>query len=829
MVVNIRLILGSFGRDRTKTCHTEIFLGSVEPRKGNKSMLAEGMVADVERYDLFLDVFFKDLRFEGKLFITFESGEDVVLDSVGLLVSNVSSNGKTFDFEEKGDSLLVRSGHFKGRLEIRYSGSIPDDLVGIYRAPYDETYVVTTDFEPANARRLLPCVDQPACKAEFKLTVRIDRELDAISNTPIESVKMENGKKVVTFQVTPKMSTYLLYLGIGRFQEIKQKLGNIDVLVAGTPGKAHNGEFALDVAKKSLDFYETYFGIPFMLPKLHLIGVPEFAAGAMENWGAVTFRETALYVDQNSSFGTKKGVARIVSHELAHQWFGNLVTMKWWNDLWLNESFATLMGYKVLDTTFPKWNSWHDFLTNETSLSMNMDSLMNTHAIEANVKSPSDIQQIFDAITYGKGASILRMIEAYTGVEDFRKGVQNYLERYKFSNATGIDLWNSLDESSGREVARIMTEWIGKPGHPVVSVTIDQGRIILRQERFLLSGNHEKKTIWPIPITMKINGQSRRLLLNKEEETINFENLKSLQLNPDRTGFYRVQYKELGDVVLENEPSAVDRWGMVFDAIAFLLAGKISFADYLAFIKRYLKEQDYLPAREVSDQLASLHSILGSKIIDVSRQFHRAQLGLLEDKVDETSSMMRGIVSARLAVVDEDFAAKLGSRFANYGGVEPDMKQAVAIGYARAYGNFEAIAKKYSESTSNEEKVRLLVSMATFKEPKLISQSLELAEKGEIKRQDQIILIEAVTRNPAAKDTAWAWIKFNMSRLRETYEGTGTLSRFFQSCIPILGIGRVEEVERYFVENTVPEAENGIRAGLERLRVNQKFANSVLL
>ena len=191
--------------------------------------------------------------------------------------------------------------------------------------------------------------------------------------------------------------------------------------------------------------------------------------------------------------------------------------------------------------------------------------------------------------------------------------------------------------------------------------------------------------------------------------------------------------------------------------------------------------------------------------------------------------MMRGIVSARLATVDEDFAAKLGSRFANYGEVEPDMKQAVAIGYARAYGNFENIAKKYSESTSNEEKVRLLVSMASFEEPKLVSQSLELAEKGEIKRQDQIILIEAATRNPAAKDTAWAWIKLNMSRLRETYEGTGTLSRFFQSCIPILGIGRVEEVERYFCENMVPEAKNGIRAGLERLRVYQKFANGVLL
>jgi len=784
------------------------------------------MIIHVERYDAFLDVSFRDLRFEGKLLATLESNEDIVLDSVGLQISNVSGNGRTFRFEQKGDNLGVKSGPFKGKLEVHYSGKIPDTLAGIYKAPYDSTYIITTDFEAANARRLLPCVDHPECKAEFKLTVRIDKDLDAISNTPVESVKMEDGKKVVSFQRTPRMSTYLLYLGIGRFEEIKERLGKIDVIVAGTPGKARNGEFALQVAKKSLEYYQSYFGTPYVLPKLHLIGVPEFAAGAMENWGAVTFREAALYVDKNSSFATRKSVAQIISHELAHQWFGNLVTMKWWNDLWLNESFATLMSYKVVDAAFPGWNAWQDFLIDETSPAMSMDSLRNTHPIEADVKSPDDIQQIFDAITYGKGASILRMIEAYTGLDEFRKGVQKYLERYRFSNAAGIDLWNSLDECSGRPVARIMTEWIGKPGYPVVTAIVDRGKIVLRQERFFLSGEQEK-AIWPIPIIMKVNDQSKRLLLDKEEETINAENVKSLQLNSDRTGFYRVHYKGLDDLVWAAKPSAPDRWGIAFDAIAFLLAGRMSFADYLTLVKRYSNDRDYLPAREISDQLGFLYSIVESRIAEVSRDFHKSQLAALENRTDEISSMMRGIVSVRLAMIDDDYAAKLGSRFDKYETVEPDMKQAVAVGYARSSGNFEPIVKKYRESTSDEEKERLLVSMTTFKEPLQLSRLFELVKEGEVKKQDQITLVSATTRNPHARDVAWAWIKSSMSHLREIYEGTGDISRLMQSCIPILGIGRVEEVERYFEENRVPEAQSGINAGLEKLKIYQRLVNNI--
>jgi tricorn protease interacting factor F2/3 len=370
-----------------------------------------------------------------------------------------------------------------------------------------------------------------------------------------------------------------------------------------------------------------------------------------------------------------------------------------------------------------------------------------------------------------------------------------------------------------------MTEWIGKPGHPVVTVIVDRGKIVLRQERFFLSGEQEK-AIWPIPIIMKVNDQSKRLLLDKEEETINAENVKSVQLNSDRTGFYRVHYKGLYDLVWAAKPSAPDRWGIAFDAIAFLLAGRMSFADYLKLVKRYSNEQDYLPAREVSDQLAFLYTILGPRIVEVSRDFHRSQLAVLEKKADEIGSMMRGIISVRLAVIDDDYAAKLGSRFDKYETVEPDMKEAVAVGYARACGNFEPIVKRYRESTSDEEKERLLVSMTTFKEPRLLSKLLEMAQGGEVKKQDQMTLISGTARNPHARDAAWTWIKSSMSHLREVYEGTGDLSRLLQSCIPILGIGRIEEVERYFNENRVPEAQNGINAGLEKLKIYQRLVNT---
>ena len=783
-------------------------------------------VIDVKCYDLFLDLDFKNFKFEGRVLIELESKEDVVLDSIGLSVLNVRSDGRPLQFEQSEESLVVKTGPFKGALEVEYSGSISDALVGIYRAPYSNTYMVTTQFEAAHARRMFPCVDHPGYKAEFKLNLRIDRELDAISNMPVESIKIEGDKKLVSFQSTPRMSTYLLYLGVGKFEEIKSRVGDVDMIMAATPGEASKGEFALEVTRGSMEFYESYFGMPYMLPKVHLVMVPGFAEGAMENWGAIAFRETALYVDESSGVRARKRVATVVAHELSHLWFGDLVTMKWWDDLWLNESFATLMGHKAVDTLYPQWKVWKDFLRTETSRAMVRDSLRNTHPIETAVRSPTEIEQIFDEISYGKGASVLRMIEAYLGADEFREGIRNYLTRYKFSNATGEDLWSSLEESSGKRVRMILGEWMGKPGYPVVTAMMSGGKLVLRQERFLLSGAPEKD-VWPIPVTMKLDGECKTLLLNKEEEVIDIRGARSLRLNADHTGFYRVYYRGLHDLVWRSELSAFDRWGIIFDALAFLIAGNMSFNEYLSLVGRYYSEQDYLPAYEVSEQLALLYSIMPSRVAEISREFHLSQLKILGEKADENSSMLRGIMAARLAMVDEGYAKELGSRFHDYDEIEPDMKEAVAIAYARACSNFDEIVKKYRESRSDEERIRLLSSMMSFKETSQVALSLGLALSGRVKRQDIGTMLLAAIGNPDARDTAWMWVKTNMGRLRELYEGTGRLSRILLSIIPVLGIGRVEEVKNYFEENRIPEAENGIVAALEKLEIYDRAVKNM--
>ncbi len=567
-----------------------------------------------------------------------------------------------------------------------------------------------------------------------------------------------------------------------------------------------------------MGFFQSYFGLPYSLPKIHFITVPEFAAGAMENWGAVTFRESMLHIDENSSVITKKRVSDAVAHELAHMWFGNLVTMKWWNDLWLNESFATFMSFKAIDSIYPEWEPWHDFLIDRASGAYARDSLTNTHPIDVNIVSPSDINQIFDAISYGKGACMMRMLEAYIGDESFRKGINYYLKSFKFSNATGEDLWNSLEKISGKQIKRVMNEWIKKPGYPLITAKMDGNKIILKQERFLLSGA-SRKDVWPTPITLILDGEKQRLLLDKEESAIDLKDVKSVKLNIDQTGFYRVHYKGLYDLVWKSELSALDRWGIIFDAIAFLMAGKMSLKEYFGLVRKYYGEREYLPVREVSDQLLLLYLLMPSKVDETLREFHKQQLSMLEGKDDENSSMLRGIIASRLAIADEIYAKELGSRFRDYQSVEPNMKQAVAVAYARVYGDFEGIVKKYRERVSDEECIRLINSMMSFKEPSLVALSLGFALSGEVKRQDVMSMVLATKTNPNARDVAWLWLKMNIDGLKKIYHGTGMLSRILLSILPILGLKKVEEVKSFFEQNEIPEADIGIKAGLEKLYI----------
>ncbi len=779
----------------------------------------------VRFYDLFLDLDFKNLKFEGKVTIDLDSEGDVQLDALGLEVTRIVSNSQQLEYSQEDEGLTVRTGPFSGELEIHYRGNVSEKLVGLYKAPYGDSYILSTQFEAAQARRLLPCLDHPAYKAEFQLTVRTDKELSVLSNMPAASTRVEGEKQTVTFPKTPRMSTYLLYLGVGKFEESSSTQGPTDIQVAVTPGKADKTSFALEIAKESIRWYEDYFGSAYQLPKLHLVGVPEFAHGAMENWGAITFREVYMLVDQNTSVRIKKLVAEVIAHEVAHQWFGNLVTMKWWDDLWLNESFATFMAYKVVDSLFPQWNVWQDFLRVDTSAGMSRDSLHSTHPIEVSVHHPSEIEQIFDEISYSKGASVLRMIEAYAGPDGFRKGVRSYLEKYKFANATGNDLWTALEEFSGAQVKRIMNEWVKLPGYPVVTVAFRDGKLVLRQERFLLSGPGEKGT-WPIPITMKINGKQEKLLLGEETSLPLPSGLQSLKLNVDQTGFYRVHYNDLYDKVWQSRPSALDRFGIVSDAFAFTVAGKMHFQEYLGLLSQFLGEKEYLPAYELSDQLAVLYS-LSERVDETSGRFHRSQLGLLAGRADESSTVLRGIVAYRLALVDMDYARELSARYGEYEEVEPDMRQAVAVAYARSTGNLHAIIEKYRKSSSDEEKVRLLTALVSFRDPVLLEKGLDFVKSDEVKRQDTASVVFASLRNPQGRDTMWKWLRQNHDWLNKLYEGTGVVSRLLRELIPFAGIGRVNEVEEFLTRTQVPGAEKGVEGGLEKLQIYNRLVERI--
>src|SRR2546429_988495 len=788
---------------------------------------SEKNVQEVREYDLFLDVDFSGLKYTGKVVVDLESLGDVSLDAVGQEISNVKSGGSKVPFKHSGKVLEIQTGKFSGPLEVDFKGRVSDNFTGLYKASYGDGYILSTHLEAVQARKVLPCVDHPAFKAVFKVRVRTDADLSVISNMPIESETRQGEKKTVMFKKTPKMSTYLLYLGVGKFVQEKNRHGKTELYTAyaARPSGAIKTEFSFEAAKKALDFYETYFGLPYTLPKLHQIAVPEFAYGAMENWGAITYREIRLHVDKDTSVMAKKSVAHVIAHEIAHMWFGDLVTMKWWDDLWLNESFATFMDFKSTDRAYSEWKVWQDFVRTSTSGAMGRDALTKTHPIMAKVHDPEEIEELFDEISYGKGASILRMIEAYIGPENFKNGVRQYLEKFRYGNASGHDLWSSLQEASGTDVSRIMEGWISQEGFPVVKASLADGRLTLEQERFLLTGGTSKQT-WPIPVTMNVDGKTQSLLLDKKKAEVNLPTTpRSLKLNVDQTGFYVVQYngKELLDLVWKSGLSPLDRWGLISDAKAFLLSGRTSFKEYIKLVEKYQNEEEYLPAVEVSDQLSFLYQIAPSKLIETSRKFHSAGLRIFKSKKDDNSTTLNGIIAARLTLLDDAYARKAGSKFNDLTNVEPDMKRSVVMGYARSSNDYDGLIGRYMKSTTDEERLRYLEGLASFTNPELVAKTLDFALSGKVKRQDVRNVILYATANPDAKTAIWQWFKTNMLRLEEMYSGTAQFSIILREYLSIIGVGRLAEVEKFFSEHKV----TGANIALERLRIYDQLARNI--
>ncbi|CCC81934.1 M1 family metallopeptidase [Thermoproteus tenax] len=772
----------------------------------------------IKRYDLDLRVKFNELAYDGSVLIDVESQEDLSIDAVGLAVRAVEVDGRPVQYKYDGSSIKV-GGPVSGRVRIEFSGKVSEKLFGIYKAPYAGGYIISTQFEPTGARQFIPCVDRPDAKAPFKARVAVDGDYDVIFNTPPLRVYWEGGLKVFEFAETPPMPTYLLYLGIGKFYEARERLGNIELIFA-TPVKERldDGLFALYVAKRSLEFFGSYFSYQYPLPKLHLIHVPEFAAGAMENFGAITGRETALLAGRESSELVKRRVAEVVAHEVAHQWFGDLVTLRWWGDLWLNESFATFLSYKALDAIFPEWSPWHRFLVDETMSSMVRDSLLSTHPVRVPIKSEAEAFEIFDDISYGKGASLLRMLEGYLGEDGLKRGLSLYVARRAYSNASAEDLWSDIEEATGAPVSRIMGAWVNKPGHPVLRV--EGGRV--RQARFTFNG--DIPDAWPIPLVYRRGGEAHSLLV--EGESAPFEWSEGTLLNVDGRGYYRVAYPNwrsaLGAAVNDYE-----RWSVINDAFGLLIQGSVGLEEYLALVEAVRDRPSYLMTASVAAQLGLLYQINPSLVAQTYVDYLRAQAKALEGS--PRLADVKELVATRRALVDEEYAGELAPRIKEYSSLEPGLRQAVANAYAVAGERpFEVLSDLYRSLRSDEDRNRVLSAMLNTRSSGDFARAVDfLLNSGEVKKQD-LHMIAVGARNPHVRDVAFSLIVPNLSSIAERIVGAfgdpGVLSRTLISMIPLVGIGHEEETERAVRGLKIKGIEMGVEASLELLKAYSRVS-----
>jgi puromycin-sensitive aminopeptidase len=787
----------------------------------------------------------------------------VTLHAMGTTLTNPSvsmdkdSETATLDFGE-----TIQPGD--ARLEMAFTGELNDKLMGFYRSEYtsqdgETRYLATTQFEPTDARRAFPCWDEPAKKATFEVTLVFSDEYQAVSNTPVvEEAVPGPGLKSVRFAETPIMSTYLLAFIVGHLVSVEQRAeGGTMVGVWTTPGKEAQASFALDTSVKLLGYFNDYFGIPYPLPKLDHIAIPDFAAGAMENWGAVTYRETALLVDpDNSSAGTRQRVAEVIAHEMAHMWFGDLVTMEWWDDLWLNESFASWMGNKAVDWLFPEWEMWTQFVNMDTNRALSLDGLKNSHPIEQAVKNPAEVSQLFDAISYSKGASVIRMLENFLGEETFRKGLNRYLSGHMYDNARTQDLWSALETESGQPVTAIMDSWVKQMGYPVLQVESErsggQTRLSVTQERFvydrLLGESAPDTEVWRVPISASQAGQDSGItVMEGRQAQLDVPGGTDgwVKLNPLQTGFFRVNYstddwQRLVPPIESLELHATDRLGIQNDAYALSRAGLLPVTQFLSLAQAYRNENDASVWSDLASNLRDIEQLISEDPVHPKYQaFARDIFGPAAKKIGWEPQSGEGHLDALLRSTvlsqsgsyhDPDITAQATERFNKYlqdrDTLAPDLRGVVFALAAQSGGKdvYDGIWQLEGETDLAEEKIRLLMALSRFQEPELLNATLSDSLSSKVRSQDSITLVAAVAANPKGRNLAWDFVKSNWAEFDRRYGGGGFgLMRLVSICSHFNSQEKADEVDSFFAEHPAPAAERTIRQALERVRLNIKW------
>ena len=511
-------------------------------------------------------------------------------------------------------------------LVVEFSGNITDNMTGIYPSYYTvdgvKKEVISTQFESHFAREAFPCIDEPEAKATFDLSIKFDQTEGEIvlSNMPEVDAERRKETGLWTFDTTPRMSSYLLAFALGDLQGKTAKTKNgTEVGVFSTKAHALKAlDFSLDIAVRVIDFYEEYFGVKYPIPLSYHVALPDFSAGAMENWGLVTYREVYLLVDENSTVKSRQSVALVVAHELAHQWFGNLVTMKWWDDLWLNESFANMMEYVSVDAIEPSWNIFEDFQTGGLPLALKRDATDGVQSVHVEVKHPDEINTLFDpAIVYAKGSRLMHMLRRWLGDDDFRAGLKIYFEKHQYSNTIGRDLWDALSEASGKDVAAFMDAWLEQPGYPVVTAEVVDDTLVLSQKQFFIGENVDENRIWPIPLNSNWKGLPDTLTQARLEipnySKLAAENEGAFRLNTENTAHYITNYKgELLNTVLEQltELDTVSKLQVIQERRLLAESGEISYAELVPLLTKLSDETSYLVAEAISQVVEGLDIFL---------------------------------------------------------------------------------------------------------------------------------------------------------------------------------------------------------------------------
>ncbi|XP_037441023.1 aminopeptidase M1-C-like isoform X2 [Triticum dicoccoides] len=851
--------------------------GSAEQFRGKARLPS---FAAPRRYELFLRPDLVACTFSGSVAISVAVSAPtrfLVLNALDLSVNRTSIRFQALEPTEvvffKDDGVLVL-GFAKelplgeGLLKMDFNGILNDQMRGFYRSKYQykgkERNMAVTQFESVDARRCFPCWDEPAFKAKFKLTLEVPSELVALSNMPVGNATFAGPIKTVRYLESPPMSTYLVAIVVGLFEYVEgMTTKGTRVRVYTQIGKSNQGKFALDVGVKSLNLYKDYFDTPYPLPKLDMVAIPDFAAGAMENYGLVTYREVALlFDDKSSSASSRQSVAITVAHELAHQWFGNLVTMEWWTHLWLNEGFATWVSHLAVDSFFPQWNIWTQFL-DSTTTALRLDSLEASHPIEVEIHHASEVDQIFDAISYDKGASVIRMLQSYLGAERFQKAMASYMKKYAFSNAKTEDLWAVLEKETGEPVKDLMTIWTKQKGYPVINAKIKGNDIEIEQAQFLLDGS-SGSGMWIVPITSGCGAydtQKKFLLKLKRDKMVigsqcgdrkkggNFWT----KLNINGTGFYRVKYDDELAAALQNaleskKLSLMDKIGTVDDLYALSIARQQTFASLLRLLYGYRGEADYSVLSHINTVTTSIAKVSADATPALAGDIKQLLIKILLSPAEKLGwdpkkgeshldVMLRPLLLTALVQLGHGKTINEGVRrfniFTRDRGTSllpPDTRKAAYLAVMQNVSSsnrsgYDALRKIYKESAEGEERLQVLGILSSCRDKGIVLESLNLIFTNEVRNQDAYVLLRGIQSE--AREISWNWLKENWERISRTFSGS-LAANFVKNIVPLFTSNeKAAEISKFFATRTKPGFERTLKQSLETVRISARWAEGI--